>query len=74
MQPAKREQRIAVAISKTELASNTRKIVEQVRHGQTIVVQSHGEDQIVLLDALDYRLLKVGGRLCPLAGVRPDQR
>src|SRR5690606_29294508 len=32
-------------------------IVDQVRSGQTVVVQSHGQDQIVLLDALDYRIL-----------------
>ena len=43
-------------ISRTELARNTREIVEQVRHGQTVIVQSYGEEQIVLLDALDYRL------------------
>lgn len=45
-------------ISRTELARNTREIVEQVRHGQTVIVQSYGEEQIVLLDALDYRLLR----------------
>ena len=48
---------MAVAVSKTDLARNTREIVEQVRHGQTVIVQSYGEEQIVLLDALDYRLL-----------------
>ncbi|MBK8024214.1 MAG: type II toxin-antitoxin system prevent-host-death family antitoxin [Chloroflexi bacterium] len=49
---------MAVSISRTDLARNTREIVDQVRHGQTVVVQSYGEEQIVLLDALDYRLLK----------------
>lgn len=49
---------MVVAISKTELARNTREVVDQVRHGQTVIVQSYGQDQIVLVDALDYRLLK----------------
>jgi predicted HTH domain antitoxin len=47
-----------VTISRTDLARNTREIVDQVRKGQTIFVQSYGEDQIVLLDLLDYKILK----------------
>jgi predicted HTH domain antitoxin len=47
-----------VTISRTDLARNTREIVEQVRKGHTIFVQSYGEDQIVLLDILDYKILK----------------
>ena len=49
---------MTVTISRTELARNTREVVEQVRGGQTVVIQSYGEDQVVLLDALDYRILK----------------
>lgn len=49
---------MTLVISKTDLARNTREIVDQVRHGQTIIVQSYGENQIVLVDALDYQLLK----------------
>lgn len=45
-------------VSKTELARNTREIIDQVRHGQPILVRSYGQDQIVLMDAFDYRLLK----------------
>ncbi len=45
-------------ISRTDLARNTREIVDQVRKGQTVFVQSYGEDQIVLLDLLDYKILK----------------
>jgi predicted HTH domain antitoxin len=47
-----------VTISRTDLARNTREIVDQVRKGDTVVVQSYGEDQIVLLDHLDYKLLR----------------
>jgi hypothetical protein len=46
-----------VVISRTKLARNTRAIVDQVHNGQMVIVQSHGQDQIVLLDALDYRIL-----------------
>ena len=47
-----------VTISRTDLARNTREIVDQVRKGDTVVVQSYGEDQIVLLAHLDYQILK----------------
>ena len=47
-----------VTISRTDLARNTREIVDQVRKGYTVFVQSYGEDQIVLLDLLDYKILK----------------
>jgi len=45
-------------ISRTDLARNTREIVDRVRRGQPVVVQSYGEDQVVLVDALNYRILK----------------
>lgn len=47
-----------ITISRTDLARNTREIVDQVRKGDTVIVQSYGEDQIVLLDVLDYKILK----------------
>lgn len=47
-----------VAISRTDLARHTREIVDQVRRGQTVVVQSYGEDQVVILDVLDYHILR----------------
>ncbi len=49
---------MSITISKTDLARNTRDIVDQARKGQTIVVQSYGEEQVVLLDVLDYRILR----------------
>lgn len=47
-----------VTISKTDLARHTREILDQVRDGKTVLVRSYGEDQIVLMDALDYQLLR----------------
>lgn len=49
---------MSLSISRTELARNTREIVERVRQGEQVTVQGYGEDQIVLLDALDYRILR----------------
>jgi predicted HTH domain antitoxin len=45
-------------ISRTELARRTRQAVEQARRGQTILVESYGEEQVAIMDALDYRLLR----------------
>ena len=49
-------------ISPTDLEGRAREIVERVRHGELAVVETSGEEQIVLLDATDFRLL------CALAG------
>lgn len=45
-------------ISPTDLEDKAREIVERVRHGEMAVVESSGEEQVVLLDATDYRLLR----------------
>lgn len=49
---------MSLTVSRTDLARNTREIVEQVRRGETVVVQSYGEDQVVLLDTFDYKILR----------------
>ena len=45
-------------ISKTDLARRTRQIVDRVRRGDTLVVESYGEEQVVVMDILDYRILR----------------
>jgi prevent-host-death family protein len=45
-------------ISKTDLARRTRQIVDRARRGETIIVESYGEEQVVVMDALDYRILR----------------
>jgi len=52
------ESLIPATISKTDLARRTRQVVEQVRQGRTLIVKSYGEEQVVLMDILDYRLLR----------------
>lgn len=44
-------------ISPTDLEGRAREIVERVRQGEMAVVETSGEEQIVLLDATDFRLL-----------------
>lgn len=45
-------------ISKTDLARRTRQILEQARRGRTMIVESYGQEQVAILDALDYRMLR----------------
>ena len=45
-------------ISKTDLARRTRQIVDRARRGDTILVESYGEEQVVVMDAIDYRILR----------------
>lgn len=45
-------------ISPSELSQRTREILDRVQEGELAVVASGGEERIVLLDALDYRLLR----------------
>lgn len=45
-------------ISQTDLEGRAREIVERIRHGEMAVVESSGEEQIVLLDVADFRLLQ----------------
>ena len=62
----------STTISRTELARSTRKKLERARRGQTLFVKSYGEEQITIMDALDYRLLRAvasyrGGADAPIA-------
>ena len=45
-------------ISPAELSQKTREILDRVQEGELAVVARGGEERIVLLDALDYRLLR----------------
>lgn len=49
---------MVVHISKTELARHTRHFVDLARRGQPVFVASYGEEQVAILDATDYRLLR----------------
>ncbi len=49
---------MATIISETDLTHRTRQVVDQARQGCTLIVESHGEEQVAILDVLDYRLLR----------------
>ena len=59
---------VQTTISRTDLARSTRQTIEQARRGQTILVRSYGEEQVAIIDALDYRLL----RAAALYRAQPD--
>lgn len=44
--------------SRTDLTRKTREILEHVRRGHPAMIRSYGEDQAVVLEPLDYRLLR----------------
>lgn len=44
-------------ITPSDLSQRTREILDRVQHGELAVVASEGAERIVLLDALDFRLL-----------------
>ena len=43
--------------TKTDLARRTHQVVDTVLSGQTAVVESHGEPEVVILDIVDYWIL-----------------
>lgn len=48
---------MTIYISRTDLARNTRKTIERARKEGPIMVESYGEEQVAILDAIDYRLM-----------------
>jgi hypothetical protein len=45
-------------ISQADLAGKTQEMVDRVQHGEIAVVERSGHEQAVLLDPLDFRLLR----------------
>jgi len=45
-------------IRKTDLARNTRQVINAVLRGQTAVVESHGKPEVAILDIVDYRIIR----------------
>jgi predicted HTH domain antitoxin len=60
-------------ISPSDLSQKTQEILNRVEGGELAVVASGGEERIVLLDALDYRLLHALA-LCTAGGGAEDPR
>lgn len=49
-------------VSRTDLARRTRQALELARRQGVVLVESYGEEQVAILDALDYRLLRALAR------------
>jgi predicted HTH domain antitoxin len=45
-------------IRKTDLARNTRQVINAVLRGQTAVVENHGQPEVAILDIVDYRIIR----------------
>lgn len=45
-------------ISQADLTSKTQEIIDRVQRGEVMVVEQSGQEQVVLLDPLDFRLLR----------------
>lgn len=47
----------SATISKTDLARRTRQVVDRARRGEIIIVESYGQEEVAVMDAVDYRIL-----------------
>ena len=45
-------------IRKTDLARNTREVLNSVMRGQTAVIESHGKAEAAIIDIVDYLILR----------------
>ncbi|MGC9332593.1 MAG: hypothetical protein ACP5JJ_00475 [Anaerolineae bacterium] len=45
-------------VRKTDLARSTHQVINNVLRGQTTVVESHGEPEVVIMDIVDYRITR----------------
>jgi predicted HTH domain antitoxin len=45
-------------VRKTDLARSTSQIIRKVQRGQTVLVENHGQAEAVILDILDYYILR----------------
>jgi prevent-host-death family protein len=48
---------IRTVISQADLTNKIQEIVDRVQRGEVMVVEQSGQEQVVLLDLLDFRLL-----------------
>jgi len=45
-------------VSQADLADKTQEVIDRVQHGEVVVVESCGKEQMAVLDPLDLRLLQ----------------
>ena len=49
---------VSTVISSTDLARKTRKVVDMARRGYAVIVTVHGDEQVAVMDVVDYRLMR----------------
>lgn len=45
-------------VRKTDLARQTRKVIRDAQRGLTVVVESHGQPEVAIIDIVDYYILR----------------
>ena len=45
-------------VSKTDLARNTRQVLNTVMRGQTALIESHGKPEAAIIDIMDYLIVR----------------
>jgi len=45
-------------VRKTDLARHTRRVIQAVQRGRTALIESHGQPEAVIMDVIDYRILR----------------
>jgi hypothetical protein len=50
------------SVRKTDLARNTRQVINAVLRGQMTVVESHGQPEVAIMDILDYHIMRAALR------------
>jgi prevent-host-death family protein len=45
-------------IPKTELARNTRQVIRAAQRGQTVVIESHGQPEVAIMDISDFYIMR----------------
>jgi hypothetical protein len=49
-------------VRKTDLARNTRKVINAVQRGRTALIESHGQPEVVIIDIVDYHIVRAAMR------------
>ena len=45
-------------VRKTDLARNTRKVINAVQRGRTALIESHGQPEVAIIDIADYHIVR----------------
>ena len=45
-------------VRKTDLARNTRKVINAVQRGRTALIESHGQPEVAIIDIVDYHIVR----------------